>query len=90
MARMPIDTHDARSRRCPMLGHDVTFAYCRAPGSDTPCRKILDCWWETFDIVAWVRETFGEEMPARLQAPPPDKPLTLFELMEQAKRIRDS
>ena len=33
-----------------MLGHDLTFAYCRAPAKQLPCRKILDCWFETFDV----------------------------------------
>ena len=31
-----------------MLGHPVEFSYCRTTGSDSLCRKILDCWWEEF------------------------------------------
>ena len=33
-----IEQYDRKDGYCPMLGHRVTFAYCRAPGSDLPCR----------------------------------------------------
>jgi hypothetical protein len=66
----------------------VTFAYCRKPGSDTPCNKILDCWWEAFDVAAFMAEHYGEEAVAATLAPPKPKMLSLIELIEQAKRSR--
>ena len=80
--------HDARARRCPMLGHDVPFSYCRAPASDLPCRKVFDCWWETFDVEAFVRRHFGEEAIGRLLAPRPDKAATLVDLIAKARRAQ--
>ena len=53
-----ITEHDAKKRRCPMLGHEVAFSYCREPGSETPCRKIFDCWWETFDVSAFINDHY--------------------------------
>jgi len=85
----PIDAHDHRSRRCPMLGHTVPFSYCRAPGRDLPCGRIFDCWWETFDVVAFIRAHFSEADIARITAPPPDKRATLVELIERAKRAAE-
>ncbi len=39
--------------RCPRLGGPVHFGYCRREGTDDqPCFKILDCWWQRFDVAA--------------------------------------
>jgi hypothetical protein len=81
--------HDGRSRRCPMLGHDVPFSYCRAPGRDLPCRKVFDCWWETFDVEGFIRSHFSEDQVAEVLAPPPDKAATLVELIERARQAKD-
>ena len=81
----PPDSHDGRTRRCPMLGHRLAFSYCRAPGTDLPCRKIFDCWWESFDVVAFVREHYGEEAISRITEPPKEKMLSLLELIERAR-----
>ena len=78
--------HDGRKRRCPMLGHELAFSYCRAPGSDAPCRRILDCWWETFDVEAFLRAAYGDELLARIAAPPGDKMASIVELIERARR----
>jgi len=69
-----------------MLGHDVPFSYCREPGRDLPCRKVFDCWWETFDVEGFVREHFSEAEIGRILAPPADKMATLAELIERARQ----
>ena len=39
-------------RRCPRLGGEVAFGYCKVCGGEkTPCFKVFDCWWERFDVV---------------------------------------
>jgi len=81
-----ITQHDRRTRRCPMLGHDVPFAYCRAPGSELPCRKVFDCWWETFDVTGFIRTHYSPDQIARMLAPRPDKLATIAELIERARR----
>jgi len=82
------DPFDLLERRCPRLGGPVTFAYCRGCGDQNrPCWKIMDCWWECLDVVAYLREnlpaeTFQELMNAR----PKPKLASLVELIEQAKK----
>lgn len=81
-----LDAHDDRRRRCPMLGHDVPFSYCRAPAADMPCRRILDCWWQSFDVDGYLHSHWSEQEIRQILAPRPDKRVTLLELIEQARR----
>ena len=81
----PITEHDSLKRRCPMLGHDLAFSYCRAPGRELPCGKIFDCWWETFDVESFVRAHFTEEQVGQILAPREDKLVSLLEQIERAK-----
>jgi hypothetical protein len=81
-----ITAHDGRRRRCPMLGHEVPFGYCRAPGRELPCRRVVDCWWEAFDVESFLRAHFSEEDLREMLAPPQHKVLSLVELIEQARK----
>jgi hypothetical protein len=85
-----ITAHDRRRRRCPMLGHDVPFSYCRAPGRRLPCGRIADCWGETFDVGAFIRRHFSQDDIARILAPPKDKAASLIELIEKARKANES
>ena len=82
------DENDTRGRRCPRLGGPVAFKYCRTCGDNRqPCFKIIDCWWESFNIVAYVREHYSEECCLMLtQALPKPKVNHLLELIEAAKK----
>jgi hypothetical protein len=74
-----------------MLGHPVQFSYCREPGQETPCRKIFDCWWETFDIQTFMNSHYNDETLQKITEPPKPKMFTLAELIQQAKeRTADS
>jgi len=81
-----ITAHDGRKRRCPMLGHDVPFSYCRQPGRELPCGKVGDCWWETFDVESFVRTHYSEDQIRQILAPPKPKALSLVELIAKARR----
>jgi hypothetical protein len=75
-------------RRCPRLGGDVAFAYCMQCGeNDAPCFKVCDCWWERFDVVAYLKARLSPEAFARIAVhrPPPDKVCSLVELIRQAQ-----
>jgi hypothetical protein len=74
---------------CRRLGHEVAFGYCRQETGGKPCRLILDCWWERFDVRAFLRAHLPEEAMAQVErasaAPPPSKLLTLMDIIQQAK-----
>jgi hypothetical protein len=74
--------------RCPRLGSDVGFGYCRKCGDgQSPCFKVFDCWWKTFDVVAYFKERLPEEEFEKLaRSKPKPKVLSLLELIEQARR----
>jgi hypothetical protein len=83
--------HDERERRCRRLGHEVPFSYCRSCGAESlPCRLIYDCWFETFDITAYMNEHYTEEERAAVLAPPGDKMVSIFELIKKAQQVKDS
>jgi hypothetical protein len=78
-------------RRCPRLGGPVAFSYCLSCESEQPCFKIVDCWWETFDIVQYLRDHLPAEQFERVtNARPKAKLGALVEAIEQAKqRLRE-
>ncbi len=79
---------DSLVRRCPRLGNPVPFNYCEICGDDRqPCFKILDCWWEHFDVVLYLKDNLSEDQFNRvMEDRPKPKVTSLIELIEQAKR----
>ena len=69
-----------------MLGHDIHFDYCRAPGSELPCSKIFDCWFRIFDVEVFIRSHYSPADIERILAPRPDKAATLIDLIEKARK----
>jgi len=82
------ETYDHLERRCPRLGGSVTFGYCRLnSGSELPCWKVFDCWWEVFDIVKFMQSILTPEQFERLRGTKPKpKVASLIELIDQAKQ----
>ncbi len=81
-----ISDNDHRKKRCPMLGHEVEFKYCREPGNDIPCAKIGDCWFEIFNVVEFLKSNYSEDNLEAISRPIKPKTLSLFEIMEQVKQ----
>jgi hypothetical protein len=55
-----------------------------------PCWKIKDCWWEQFDIHAFLAHNYSpDELQILLDAAPKPKLVSLFEIMQQAQRNVD-
>ena len=79
---------DSLVRRCPRLGNPVPFNYCEICGDDQQaCFKILDCWWEHFDVVQYLKDNLSEDQFNRLtEARPKPKVTSLIELIEQARK----
>ncbi len=83
-----ITDYDHLEIRCPLLGHPLNFSYCRSANSGRPCRKILDCWFDRFQVQEFVETHFPEGILEDIAAPPKPKMLSLFELMQKAQATR--
>lgn len=82
---MEKEIFDKERGYCRMLGHELTFSYCRLAAGDRPCFKVLDCWFQRFDVDAYIRHHFSETEIADFLKPPKPKVLTLIDLIEQAR-----
>lgn len=76
--------------RCPRLGHQISFSYCREENYGLPCFKTLDCWYTYFDVHTYLKNTLSEDdfQKAFLKTTKP-KVLSLFEMIEAAKKNKD-
>lgn len=73
--------------RCPRLGHQIAFSYCRVENRGSPCFKTLDCWHAHFLVEDFLREILTpEEWEKAFERPGSPKMLTLVELVQQAKK----
>ena len=79
---------EALERRCPRLGGNVTFGYCKiCDGDKSPCFKVFDCWWERFDVVTYMEARLSPQVFDSLakHRSPPNKVASLLELIQQAQ-----
>lgn len=83
-----ITDYDHLEIRCPMLGHPLNFTYCRTTDGTTPCRRILNCWFERIPIQQFMQENFPPSVIERLAEPPKPKMVSLFELIEKAQKMK--
>ena len=80
---------DDYSIRCPRLGHQLGFSYCRSENMGLPCFKVLDCWFEHFLVEEYLREELEPEDWDRLyRRPAKSKVQSLMDLIEEAKKNR--
>ena len=78
--------YDHLKTRCPRLGLDIAFAYCRVEASDLPCVRILQCWGMVLPVETYLQETMGEKKWEEFcRQEPRDKVATLIELAQKAK-----
>ncbi|MBF0468436.1 MAG: hypothetical protein HQK61_06070 [Desulfamplus sp.] len=79
------DRFDSESGYCRMLGHEVSFSYCRIARNDIPCFRIIDCWFERLPVADYMKENYTEEEQKSILAKPASKINTLYDLIQQAK-----
>jgi hypothetical protein len=73
-------------RRCPRLGGPISFGYCRQESGGRPCFKILDCWWEIFDVECYLRaELDAAEFTRLCEARVPSKLSGLIALIDRVR-----
>lgn len=71
--------------RCPKLGHQIHFSYCRSENLGLPCAKILNCWFSYFDVEGYLREELTEEDFKRIfLQPQKSKAQSLMDMIDQA------
>jgi hypothetical protein len=72
--------------RCPRLGHQINFPYCRVENSGLPCFKTIDCWYNHFKVHEYLKDKLKKEEFEKIflnKGTP--KVLSLLDLIEQAK-----
>lgn len=84
---MPHRAFDHLSLRCPKLGGEVTFGYCRTVGSGLPCERAIACFQIQFPVEQYFRRVLREETFKRCFAsPPPDRYGALLGTVARAKQ----
>jgi hypothetical protein len=81
------NAHDHLEIRCPKLGGEVAFVYCKKESGDLPCSRILTCWHIYFPVETYLRKHLTkDEWDRCFNQPTKDKVTTLVELIEAAKK----
>ncbi len=77
--------------RCPRLGHEIYFAYCRQENMGLPCFKILDCWFAYFKVEEYLRREMTEqEWKDVFETPGKPKIISLLENIQAAQKRQKS
>ncbi len=85
-----IEEHDALIIRCPQLGGEVPFRYCRTVHENLPCRRIMVCWEFRIEITTFLDEHYAIDQIQRALAPTTKTRLdTILELIEKAKKTKE-
>ena len=87
---LPQPPDDKFTIRCPRLGHQINYPYCRSENNGLPCFKTLDCWYTHFDVQACLRDQLTKDDFKKIftnKAAP--KILSLVDLIEQAKQGKE-
>lgn len=73
--------------RCPRLGHQINFSYCRSENGGLPCFKTLDCWFHHFDVHAYLKkEMRSQDFEKTFLNKGKPKVLSLLDLIDQARK----
>lgn len=76
--------------RCPRLGHQIFFSYCRSENKGLPCFKTLDCWYDHFLVEDYLRKELSpEQWEEAFKRSTKTKTASLIELIEQAKKAKE-
>ena len=82
-----MDRFDHLVLRCPRLGGEVTFAYCRREQGDLPCQRTLLCWQDLIPVEDHLRAFLSDdEWNSCFNVPPKDKMATILEIADAVKK----
>jgi hypothetical protein len=80
-----IEEYDEKIIRCPRIGGDVNFIFCRTENNFLPCRWIVGCWQTQLDIQKFFDEHYSEEEQKKSFISPKPKLASLVEMIEKVK-----
>lgn len=79
-------SYDDLEIRCPRLGHEIKFSYCRREAGALPCHQTIKCWQVFFPVDVHLRGILSaSEWELFSRQVPKDKVTTIIDLIEQAK-----
>jgi hypothetical protein len=88
---IPVNRYDALEIRCPRLGGEVTFAYCRQENNGMPCGRTIRCWQIYFPVEEYLKERLSpEEWDRCFNQPSKDKITTIFEIIDRIKKEKQT
>ncbi len=83
-----IEQYDHKTLRCPRVGGEVNFKYCRFENNMLPCRWIVGCWKMYIDINTFLEDHYSKEELNRVFELPKPKIQSLVGLIEKAKEAK--
>jgi hypothetical protein len=81
-----IEQYDDNTIRCPRIGGDANFLFCRTENNMLPCRWIVGCWKERMEIQTFLEDHYTDEELEQIFTPPGPKIESLLNLVEKAKK----
>ncbi len=84
MVKKNIKNRDHLLQYCRSLGHRVPFEYCRCLNTNLPCRSIIDCWKEMFEVEDWIQNSYSKEEIDFFLQPAKPKILQIYDSMLKA------
>ena len=84
-----IEEHDDKWLRCPRVGGEVNFRFCRSENNMLPCRWIIGCWQAQIDINMFLEDHYSEKELGQVFTPPKPKIESLMGLVEKAKKTKN-
>jgi hypothetical protein len=78
---------DSFKIRCPRLGQQIHFSYCRQENLGLPCFKTLDCWYIYFQVAEYLQQELSDaQWQESFEKPPIPKLLSLAELIDKPQK----
>lgn len=83
------NSYDSLIIRCPSLGGEVPFKYCRNINEGFPCRRLPVCWSERIDILAFIKEFYSpDEIDRFFVGKGPGRLDQIFSNLERVERMK--
>jgi hypothetical protein len=83
-----MDQYDDKTIRCPRVGGEVNFRFCRFENNMLPCRWIVGCWEMRVDMNKFMTDHYSKEEMDLIFTPPKPKIESLLNLVEDAKKVK--